>query len=265
MKTALSIVVSLTAIGHGASALAYDSGPQTLGPAPGATDYYRITCASVGTGDTDHLNFQVTDTTALPAELPVLNLRVVKDNLTAEASGIGPGKSKQLVLQGGNGKYKVSLNTAGTDPTLNPKQARQSYALTFQCLNGNDQPTRTSAKGSAGRIAKNGTKNYPVKCARHKKTGDTDKLLVTLSNTTRSGQSSLLMAQLVQGSSAINATDGNPVSFRNGSAKNGNGDYFLTVNHTGTGAAKQYTFSAACANPSGAEVVEPIVEVLQDQ
>lgn len=256
MKKAYIVISILALAGPVGTSVAYDSGARALGPAIGATDYYKITCSS---GPTDHLNFTITDHTGLSTDEQTLNAQVSKDGLLVPESGITPGKTKELILHGGNGKYTVSVDTFGTSPSL---PGTQKYKLGFQCLNAAGQRTKTSKRQISGKLKNDKTKTYAVTCRRRKNIGDTDNLSVTVSNTTKSAQG--LMAQLINGSSAINTTDGNTASM-----KNGRGEYYLTIDNTATDSgrnnSKQYSFQANCVNSSNENTVEPVVETLQDQ
>lgn len=254
MKKAVVALPFLFVLGQVGPAAAYDSGPTGLGSAVGATDYYKVTCSS---GDTDHLEFKLTDNTPLPVDAQVLNLQVSKKGLVEEAPTITPGLSKEVSVHGGNGKYKIRVNTAGT-----AFAGKQTYTLGFQCLNVTDQPTRSSPKGASAKLKKGKTKTHLVNCSKKGSAGNTEKLLVTLTNTTKSG--AILAAQVFKGRVALNTTDGNELN-----VKGGSGDYYVTVDHTGTDPSKDnskdYAFQSRCVNGSNDVTAEPTVLQLQDQ
>jgi len=256
MKKAIAVLPFLIAVGDAGTAMAYDSDTKDLGSTTGVTDYYKVTCTS---GDTDHLNFKVTDTTPATLDGQQLKLQVSKGgSLLAEAQEITPGKTKEAFLEGASdGKYKILIDTVGT--TVKGKQA---YTLTAQCLNEAGQPTKSSLKSKSAKVKNGKRKSFVVKCSKKTATGNTAKLSVKLTNTTKSG--AILSAQLVKGRVASNTTDGNEINLQGGG-----GDYYLTVDHTGTNGAannsKQYTFQANCLNNASGVTAEPDVLQLQDQ
>jgi hypothetical protein len=262
-KLLLSLFL-LPSLGYSGGASAYDSGEQSLGNVVGATDYYKITCSSGAGSSADHLNLTLADTTPNTASVQILNLHLSKKNLGAADSSATPGRTRELSLQGGNGKYQVAIDTVGTDAAL---KGKQNYALIFQCVNAANESTKTSSSGKSGLVRNGKRKSYSIKCSTHRTTGATDKLLIKLSNTTASGQ--ILNAQLVHERAAKNLTDGNQIDIRDASAANGNGPYFLTVDNTGTDAAqdnsKRYTFQTQCMTSGNEVTAEPVVEQLQDQ
>lgn len=270
------IVLSLLAFGVFESALALDSGAQTLTTTIGATDYFKITCA----GETDHLNFKLLENAVAekPIETPVeaiilpqvLNAKLTKLKLTASASKIAAGTIKEITLKGGNGAYSLNLDTVGTN--LNLKNS-QTYSVQYQCLNAANKITIGSSTVT-GSLANGKTKTYTIKCNKSKTTGDTSSLKIKITNKTAITKTSAsaqviempasgnLTAQLLtnrrEGSMALNST-GDVLNMQSG-----NGDYFVMVDSP-INAAKNYRFQYSCLNASNVETKTSLIQILQDQ
>jgi hypothetical protein len=252
-----------------ASAWCYDSGSKALGTSVGATDFYRVSCGTDG-GTPHHLSLTITDATPISETASqLMNFHVSKDAATADATAVTPGETRELALQAGNGRYTVAIDTVGTNTEI---PTAQRYKLGFQCLNASGENTRTSIKRKAGKLKNSKVRNYGVKCRSSKLAGDTDRLLVAITDTTPIARSpQVLNAQLAKGLTALNVADRNgdeepsPEIQLNG----GSGDYLLTVDNTGTDSARDnskiYTFVATCADTQGSATTEPAVEVIQDQ
>lgn len=241
-------------------AAAYESGPRALGSAVGATDYYRMICPATSGEAPDGLAFRLTDASPLAPDAPRLEVRAAKGAAATATATIAPGRTQELLLAGGNGKYRVTV--AGSSPNLVDKQR---YTLQFQCLNANGQPTRSAPGGLSGKVGAKGKKTYSVKCASDRTTGATEKLSVRVGNTTKTPE--VLMAQVVTGHMAINTTEGNEALV--GTTGGTNLEYYVTIETAGMdpgrNAAKQYSFTAKCGGSAGRGGIEPIVELLQDQ
>lgn len=232
------------------TARGYDSVESPLSGAVGATDYYRLTCPA----GTDHLHFKASQTAPLDSRTQQQNVRVVKSGVEADARAVTPGKTGEASLAGGNGKYRVTVDTKGSAGA-----SKQAYALSFQCLNTVGQPVKTSVTSKSGTL-KAKPKSYSVTCKGKGASGAAEQLLVYLSNITKSGQP--LIAQVVKGFVASSSTDGRDAE----SLPGGSGDYYVTIAHTGTSAGvdRQYVFEASCLDSAEAVSGDPTVLQLQD-
>jgi hypothetical protein len=265
------IVLSLLAFGVFESALALDSGAQTLTTVTGATDYFKINCA----GETDHLNFKLLENAVAekPIEISeeailpqVLNAKLSKLTASTSVSKIAAGTIKEMTLKAGNGAYSLSLDTVGTN--LNLKNT-QTYSVQYQCLNATNKVT-TGAAIVTGSLNNGGTKSYTIKCSKGKITGDTSSLKIKITNKTaiiknksaalviETPASGNLMAQVLKGVTALN-TIGEVLNLQSG-----NGDYSVMVNSP-VNAAKNYRFQYSCLNTNNIETKTSLIQILQDQ
>ncbi|MEQ1529421.1 MAG: hypothetical protein ABL925_08900 [Methylococcales bacterium] len=274
------------------SALAFESDNAALSNTVGATDLYQITCPA----NTDHVGFRIKDISALVQPAPQLfNIHINKANATpVDATGVKAAEQSALALQGGAGKYLISIDTIGTNLELTKAQ---SYRYQYQCLY-TDQ-SLSPAKLSGKKTIKNGaTAKFAIICTDKKQTRTkpalvVDQLNLTVSNnslpTTITSSSQILNAQLTKRDRydsanikiyAANATDSNgddvPSEFIKVDAKQSEvindskeEEFFLTVDNTGTKPdvdnSKLYSFSLNCLNSSNTDAGEATVSILQDQ
>lgn len=274
-KIAHKTLLSLLALSAFESALALDSGAQTLTSAIGATDYFKINCA----GDTDHLNFQLFEN-ALAETSPVvtateesqvlpqlLNAKLTKDKLNASISKLIAGTAKEISLKGGSGAYSLKIDTQGTNSVL---KNSQTYTFSYQCLNAAGKAISKSSTTPNYTLANGSTKTFKIACSKK----DSNSLKIKITNKTAIAKSKSaalaietpasgnLMAQIVanrrDGAVAFN-TIGDVLD-----VKSGNGDYFLMVNSP-INAAKNYRFQYSCLSASNIETQTSLIQVLQDQ
>lgn len=247
------LFVSLSGLTNAALAVDIE---QSLGGGNGATDYYKVSCGA----DTSRLGFKLTDKTPPPTDVQQINLRVEKVGTGAQEGSAASGESAQVALPGGNGRYRIALNTAGTSPIFSGKQR---YVLNYRCVAAEGAPTRPASGVKTGSIKMGRSQSLSVKCSSRKGL-PTDQLTAQLANTTIAGQ--VLTAQIVHGSSAVSTSDGIDASVNRSNALT---DYYLTVGSTlpvsGSSSAKQYSFAAHCLNASNQDAAEPTVSTLQDQ
>lgn len=261
--------------------MAVDSGTQNLGEELGATDYFKVTCSSNGNGNTDHLNFKIidnsfTNTNDIPPQ--ILNAHIYKNAIEVGALTTHSNENDELTLAFGNGQYKVVLDTLGTNTLL---KSPQKYTLVYQCLNVEGMITKSSGfKSSQVKSIKNGkTAKYTLKCASNSKVNppETASLQLQLIN-----QSPLpieewvrylpvLNAQVTKGTMTLNTSDLAGDSNYSSDIKllNGNGDYYISVNHTAVKVSpnnrKDYSFQYACMNRDNLETDTGYLEIIQDQ
>lgn len=288
-KIAQKILLPIVILSTLESAFALDSDAQNLTSKVGATDYFKISCASDAT---DHLNFKlfegevkventppVIETLATPPQ--VLNATLTKLKLTASASEIVAGTNKEITLKGGNGLYRLTLDTFGTNLTL---RNQQTYSVQYQCLNSAGKMTAGSSilakSGVASRnrrLANKRTAKFSIRCKKDKIAGNTSSLKVKLFNKTvvpktvtatalaispvvpdELESSGHLMAQVIKGSVAQN-TIGDILDIQGG-----NGNYDVMVNSP-TNKALPYHFEYSCLDAKNIEVKTAPFQVIQDQ
>ncbi len=261
-------------------ALAEDSGLLTLGSEIGATDYYKVTCPDPST---DRLRFNIIDNSLENAsEIPPqkINAHISKNgvgvgNLTAQSNS----SSEEIILNNGDGKYQITIDTIGTNDVL---QTQQTYTFTYQCFNSNGQPTKASGfkVGSSKKIKNYKKAKATITCKQNKsiEPKETAYLKLTLINTSalpiQEWVSSLpvLTAQVAKKdvNRISNTTDlagdtayGNTVDLPGGA-----GDYFISVNNTGTSNsaynAKDYAFVYSCLGSDNAQKPATF-SIIQDQ
>ncbi len=278
-----SIFVALLLMGTHSVAIAYESESQDLANNIGATDFYQLTCPA----KTAHADLQILDQSAIVQPAPqLLNFRLSKKNIsTTEAQGVVATATAELTLQGGSGKYTITVDTKNTNLEL--KKA-QSYRYEYQCLytDGSSKAGTSSKKTiKNGTTAKPSSAKFSVNCSAKKNPAtEVDKLYVKLTNvgvpTKLTASAQVLNAQLTRRDQydptntqvyAANATDANGDDSYSEAIQvdGGRGDYFLTVNHTGTNAAldnaKLYSFRFNCLSDNNVDVGEPTVTLLQNQ
>jgi hypothetical protein len=278
-KLSLTAIGLLIALAQPNLATAKDIASTSLGNTVGATDYYKVTCA----GGTDHFQLSVIDQTPVTPPAPqLLNAhlsKVDKPDLVTNALAIQPSAADQvLALLGGSGKYKIIVDTEGTNIALTKAQ---TFKFTYQCLYADGTVTKLFKSGTAsiknGKLAK-----YTVNCPAKKKTRtkpavEVDSLTFTLIDKTKPAvaqvSSIVLNAQANKDGYTINTTDSNGdqnyspvVSIR---PISGDGDYFISVDDTGTVASqdnsKQYTFQYSCLNQANQPTTTSDTQLLQDQ
>lgn len=260
---------------------AVESGFQSLGESLGATDYFKISCAGNGNGDTDHLNFRVMDSSFSDvSDIPpqILNAHVMKDGIEVGALTAISAGNDEATIASGNGKYKIIIDTVGTNTVL---KSPQKYTLVYQCRNSQELLTKSSGfKVGQVKSIKNGkTAKFTLNCASNSKVtpSETADLYFQLIN-----QSSLpvqqwvsylpvLNAQVTKGKATLNTSDlvGDSNYSNDINLKNGNGDYYISVNHTAAkdnqNNAKDYSFQYNCMSSQNLETETGVLETLQDQ
>ena len=262
---------------------AADSGAQSLGETLGSTDYFKVSCLGNENGDTDHLNFKVidnsfSDTNDIPPQ--VLNAHVFKDNVEIGTLTASSGANDEVALAVGNGKYKLVVDTVGTNTVL---KSAQKYTFDFQCKNSEGVITKSSGfKNGSVKSIKNGKiAKYTLKCASNSKVvpQETTNLTLQLIN-----QSSVpieqwvrylpvLNAQVTKGRKTLNTSDlaGDSNYSNSIDLQNGNGDYYISVNHTAINNSpnnsKNYSIQYSCMNGASPplETNTGLLEILQDQ
>jgi hypothetical protein len=277
---------------HGQWVFASESGEQALQNTVGASDYYRVTCASNGSDATDHLNFKVIDSTPVTADPiapQVINAHISKNGVAEGDVTVETGATRELTVQQGNGAYTITLDTAGTNLDL---KTAQKYTIQYRCLNSDGANTASSAVGLKPgkdilkKIKNNKSAKYVVKCAAKKSISpaDTDRLYFKIVNTSAVAVNPLiaslpvLNAQVtkvevvsVPAVRTLNTSDtaGDLLYSPETNLSGGNGDYFISVNNTGTDAAddnsKQYSFQYSCLNSANVETATGAVQLIQDQ
>lgn len=265
-KFYVTTISSFIALGVSLNALGADSGDQILGNAIGATDAYRISCG----GGTDHLNFRIIDVTPSTNSTAskILNLHIEKKDsaAVADVGGISSGETEELSLADGNGKYKLFVDAFGTTDT----SQKQSFTLTYGCLNSGGQPTKpTSFRVKSKKLKANQQKKFTVNC-KTGTTGDTSQLYAQLKNTTIDISKVVLNAQVIAGNSASNTTDTNGDSFYSNDINviGSSGPYTVLVNSTADKPnqdSRDYSFQASCLNVSNQDNGTATIETIQDQ
>lgn len=279
----VSLLLSLSCLlGGWHIGVAADSGTLNLGEDVGATDYFKVTCSSNVNGNTDHLNFKIIDnslsnTNDIPPQ--ILNAHIYKNAIEVGALTANSNQNDELTLAFGNGQYKLVLDTLGTNTLL---KSPQKYTFVYQCLNANGMVTKSSGfKSGQLKSIKNGkVAKYTVKCASNSKVNppETTRLQLQLIN-----QSALpieewvrylpvLNAQVTKHKeNTLNTSDlaGDLVYSNAINLQNGNGDYYISVNHTGVKPSlnnrKDYSFQYACMNRDNLETDTGNLDVIQDQ
>jgi hypothetical protein len=271
-------------------ALANDSGEQALEDTVGASDYFKVSCSSNGNDQTDHLGFKIIDSSPViggsvaPQLINVHFGKVVSKNVITDEGDlvVEPGDTQEFTIPEGNGTYNISLDTAGTNLDL---KTAQKYTIQYRCLNSDGVDTTSSAAGlksgkdTAKTIKNNKTAKYTVKCSAKKKISpaDTASLYFKIVNTSSVAVDPLiaslpvLNAQVAKVSNTLNTTDiaGDLLYSREVNLKGGDGDYFISVNNTGTDAdtdnSKQYSFQYSCLNSANIETATGAVQLIQNQ
>lgn len=287
-----SLLLALTL--QASIAVAADSGEQRLNGPVGASDYFKVGCASGAEGDTDHLRFKLIDNSLGSSGTPLLYSQVINAKLskaeTEETMHVVAGDSQVISLPLGDGKYQLTLDTVGTDLAKNAKNklivASQKYKLQYRCLNGEGLDTGKPFNALKS-IVTNSKASLGLTCRKNKKLAspDTQKIVVTLSNVTakvlNASYSALpvLNAQVTRlGNSTSNTTDfggddlyGPEINLvpKQIAGQTGNGDYWISVNHTGNvenqDTTKRYSFQYQCVNANNQETLTGDLLLLQDQ
>jgi hypothetical protein len=285
-KLSLTAIGLLTALAQSNLATAKEIASTGLGNTVGATDYYKVTCSD----GTDHFQLSVIDQTPITPPAPqLLNVhlsKLDKPDLVTSALAIQSGAADQmLTLLGGSGKYKVIVDTEGTNIALTKAQ---TFKFTYQCLYADGTFTKLFKSGTAsiknGKLAKY-TVNCPVKKkTRTKPAVDVDSLTFTLIDKTKTAveqvSSIVLSAQATKEGFSTNTSDTNGdlkyspvVNLRPTSTTTnnnpGDGDYYISVDNTGTqdnqDNKKQYAVQYSCLNQSNQETSTTDALVVQDQ
>jgi hypothetical protein len=254
----------------------------------GASDYFKANCASNANGDTDHLNFKVIDSTATAgpsAYYQVINVDIYKDKVFQQTLNVVAGETKALDLPLGNGNYKLSLNTNGTDQTKNAKNKyiiqKEMFEVHLSCLNSNGVATKKAVNLLRKSVKLNGNFNYTMSCKSNKKLlpADTEKLAISVVNTSPvvfTSPNNILPVLNTQVSSIVkgktlNTSDiaGDDVYSPEINLAAGNADYFISVNSTSTvdnaESVKNYSFQYQCLNAAFQETATGDLVVIQDQ
>jgi len=274
--------------------VAAESGEQMLNGAVGASDYFKVACAAGTTGDTDHFNFKIIDESLGNSGTPLLYSQVINAKLsksgTEQTITVAAGESQAISLPLGDGKYQLTLDTLGTDLAKNGKNKliipSQKYNLQYRCLNSEGVDTGKPFNALKS-IVTNKKASLALTCKKNKKLAspDTQQIVVTLSNVSAKvlnvGYSNLpvLNAQVTRlRNSTLNTTDfggddlyGPEINLvpKKISGQTGNGDYWISVNHTGTvenqETIKRYSFQYHCVNANNEETSTGDLLLLQDQ
>ncbi len=228
------------------TAVAEDVQEATLSGSKGAIDQYQVLCPE----GTDHLKIQASRSLAPEASLQQ-NLKVAKGGKVASSAPVTPGMTQEVSLDGGKGKYSITIDTSGSTGS-----SKQSYSAGFQCLNAAGQAVKTSLTSSAGKLKKKG-KKLTVNCS--KKGGSLPQsLLVQLTNITKG--TPVLIAQAAKGGAVVSVPESFPGEMRGGA-----GEYLVLVAHNGTPASSdfQYALQSSCLDAADAEVGAPVVSLVQ--
>ncbi|WP_045225513.1 hypothetical protein [Methyloterricola oryzae] len=239
------------------TAVAEDVQEATLSGGRGAIDQYQVSCPE----GTDHLKIQASRSLAPQASL-LQNLKVAKGGNVANSAPVTPGMTQEVSLDGGKGKYSITIDTSGSTGS-----SKQSYSAGFQCLNAAGQAVKTSLTSSAGNLKKKG-KKLTVNCGKTKTGGDPKSLLVQLTNITKG--TPVLIAQVTNFSNS-RFSDNRPVAVSVPESFPGEltgfdpGDYQVLVAHNGTPAPAdfQYVLRSSCLDSSDVEAGTPVVTLLQ--
>jgi hypothetical protein len=277
---------------HTQLVLASESGEQALQDTVGASDYFKVTCASNGSDETDHLNFKVIDSTPVtvdPIAPQVINAHLSKSGVAEGDVTVETGDTQELTVQQGNGTYSISLDTIGTNLDL---KTAQKYTIQYRCLNSDGVDTASSAVGlkpgkdMPKKLRNNKRAKFAVKCAAKKSIdpADTDSLYFKIVNTSAVPVNPLIAALPVLNAQVakidvigtpavrtLNASDraGDLLYSSEINLRGGNGDYYISVNNTGTDDgddnSKQYSFQYSCLNSANVETSTGAVQLIQDQ
>lgn len=121
-------LASALLLGYAGMASAHDLLNQPIGATVGATDYFQVTCSTVGTTPTLLLEVQVNDDTAGAS---ILSLQVQKGLIarnTTDPTGANGVFSPLVSVAGGNGVYNVIVDKTTA--------AARQYDILYHCKNG---------------------------------------------------------------------------------------------------------------------------------
>ena len=264
------------------SGYALDSGNQTLQAQVGASDYFKASCASNKGIPTDHLSFSLLDdslsspSTDIPPQK--LNVHIVKDGIELKSLTTEAGNSTETLINSGNGRYKIGLDTLGTNTFL---ESPQSYSIEYQCFNSARQNTKASGfKSGSSKSLKNGARaSLTLNCASNKNATpiETSALFIKITNTSSLAVEDwlaalpILNAQITKDDAALNVSDraGDIQYSKEVKLIGNNGDYLISVNNTGTDSrtelSKRYAFSYQCQDINNQETSTSTLEVIQDE
>jgi hypothetical protein len=263
------LLISLSS--YESQSVADDSGVKELANKVGIVDTYKINCAATAT----HLDFKLLDSTNSTAidSKPKADPQLINAHLSkttnkiksnVDALRIIPNDSQELTLVGGNGAYRLVIDTIGTNSNITTKQ---NYTVQYKCLNSAGIETTASTGGlktgiesAIKTIANKKTAKFTFTCAKNKKLTpqDSEKLYVKITNKLKidsslvKNDSPSLSAQLFKDQNATNVTD--LVIDENYSEKAtlkaGAGDYLALIGTTATNEsknnAKSYSFDFRC-------------------
>ena len=270
------VCLAIPLLGYAIYAHSLDTGQQSLSATVGATDYFKITCGE----NTDHFRMSLIESDVLitnntPTIPPqILNAKLTKLKLSAAASAIAAGSSKDVTLKDGNGAYTLSIDTVGTNLSL---KTAQSYTLLYRCVNaqgslttGSSTVAKPAVESVVKKLANNASAKYIINCAKHPTLGNTAQLTVKLTNKTVASQittptqnqtpplSGNLAAQIIKDQTAIN-TIGGEVNIQEGS-----GDYLMMVNSP-INKAQNYQVQYNCLSKNNTEIPASGLQILQNQ
>jgi len=280
----LSLIFGVLVSTAATSSFADDSGPQSLASTVGSSDFFKLSCAA----GTESVSFKLRDESlASSTEIPpqIINAAIEKDGEILDSLTAGSGNSDETTLTSGNGKYKISLDTLGTNDVLTTPQ---TYALEYQCSNSNGEATKSAGfKSGKSRKLKNGKKaRVAISCKSNKKLtpSETASLHLKLINTSAIpvdqwvASLPVLSGQVVNRglgvASALNVSDltgddSYSQEINVAKAAGGSTDYYISVNNSGTNGAddnsKAYSFVYSCLNADGQATSVENFETLQDQ
>jgi len=264
--------------------IADDSGTQSLASTVGSSDFFKLSCAA----GTESVSFKLRDESLdAGADIPpqIINAAIEKDGEILDSLTAGSGNSDETTLAAGNGRYKISLDTVGTNDVLTTPQ---TYTLEYQCSNSNGEATKSAGfKSGKIRKLKNGKKaRIVINCKSNKKVSpsETASLNLKLINTSdipvEQWVASLpvLSGQVVNRglgvASALNVSDltgddNYSQEINVVKATGGSTDYYISVNNSGTNEAddnsKAYSFVYSCLNAGGQATSVENFQTLQDR
>lgn len=135
-NTIITASLLLVAVGH-AGTVSADTKGGSLGSSASATDVYRVTCSTDGSGATHHLVTQVRDNA--PVKPPKVSAVATKGGASTTSTDPVDGNtaySPEKELAKGNGAYTVSIKKSASGSEI--------YTLLYHCETASDVHTGTS-------------------------------------------------------------------------------------------------------------------------